>query len=583
MLKKIHIEQFVLIDSLDLDIQSGLTVLTGETGAGKSILLDALGLILGNPPDVGAIRYGCNQSIIEAVFATPASNLVWEFLNTNQFAEKGQTEFTIRRVMRVDGNDTMEVNGKSVTLDILKQIGSFLCEIHGQNANHQLLDPSYQLSLLDLSGKFPPDAFKNVASAFHDVKRYKKEQEEEITFYNSNIKKLSTFESLVESFEEAGIHEQSVEDIKAEYSRLLTAQETCEALQDINARLVASNGVIMGLSASNMVFTRHENLDKDKVKALGEALATALACARTAANEARRLAPEYEIDTKPLRDYKAKLAILQEIAEGAKLEMDNLATYYNDVKFKVERLRNGPQRMKDFEKLVEKSEIAYRNHAQVLTKYRIAAGEELSKAINIGLPLLKLRGAEFRVQVDERMNSTWTERGFNFVTFMARMNAGQEFSSIAETASGGELARLVLALKIVIQTIQTIPTLVFDEIDVGIGGAAAAAVGERIAFLADTTQVLVITHSPQVSSRGEQQLHVSKKSTDGATTSSIKIMSFEERVHEISRMLAGDAITSESQAAAQKLLEEAASAAIERKASKRAEVELPPLVSAAAL
>lgn len=568
MLKRIHIEQFVLIDSLDLDMQSGLTVLTGETGAGKSILLDALGLILGDPADTGAIRYGCDHSVIEAVFATPAENLVWEYLISEHLVERGQSEFAIRRVMRMDGNDTMEVNGKSVSIDTLKHIGSFLCEIHGQNANHQLLDPAYQLGLLDLSGKIPPEVFKNVASAFHDVNRYKKEQEEEISFYNTNIRELPKFVALVESFEEAGLHEQTVEEINAEYSRLLTAKETCEALQDINSRLVASNGVIMGLSGANMAFTRNQNLEADKVKALGEHLTNALASARAAANEARALAPQYEIDTKPLRDYESKLAILQEIADESKRDINTLDSYYEEMKLKVDRLQNGTQRIEEAGDRVVKMEIAYRQHAQTLSKYRVAAGEELSKAINIGLPLLKLRGAEFKVHVEERANGQWTERGFNFVTFMARMNAGQEYSSIADTASGGELARLVLALKIVIQTIQAIPTLVFDEVDVGIGGAAAAAVGERIAYLADTTQVIVITHSPQVASRGEQQLHVSKRSTGETTTSSIRVMSHEERVDEISRMLAGDTITAESKAAAQKLLEEAVSAAKERKANR---------------
>ena len=582
MLKKIHIEQFVLIDSIDLEMQPGLTVLTGETGAGKSILLDALGLMLGDPPDTGAIRYGCDQSIIEAVFAPPASNPVWGLLISQQLSDKSQTEFTIRRVMRMDGNDTIEVNGNSVTLEALKEIGTFLCEIHGQNANHQLLDPEYQLSLLDMSGKFPPDAFKNVANALRELKKYRKEQEEETSFYSVHISKLPTYEALVERFEEgARLHEQSIQEIKEEYARLLTAKEACEALQDINARLVASNGAITSLSGSAQALARQKNLDMEKMEKLREFLATALESARNAANEARRLAPEYEIDTGPLHDYRDRIDLLEEIAAEEKVEMEKLEAYYHELRSKVDRLQNGRERMAEFKNLVEKAEIAYRNHAQVLTKYRIAAGEELSKAINIGLPLLKLMGAEFKVQVDERMDSTWTERGFNFVTFMARMNAGQTFSSISETASGGELARLVLALKIVIQTIQTIPTLVFDEVDVGIGGAAAAAVGERIAFLADTTQVLIITHSPQVASRGEQQLHVSKKSTNGATTSSIHVMTFEERVNEISRMLAGDTITSEAQANAQKLLEEAAAAAVIRRAKKPDDMS-PPAMPAAA-
>ena len=578
MIKKIHIEQFVLITTLDLDFMSGLTSLTGETGAGKSIILDALGLILGDPTDTGSIRYGCDQSIIEVVFATPQHNDVWKYLTSRDLVEKGQTEFTIRRVTRTDGTEDMSVNGRPVSLDALKEIGAFLCEIHGQNANHKLMDPEYQLTLLDLSGNFPPDAFKNVADALRELNKNKKAEEEEIAFYNGNIQKLSTFSAIVEKLEEAGLHEQSVEEITSEYNRLLTAQEACEALQDINSRLVASNGAIMSLSGAEASLNKQKNLDAEKMKPLKDRLAAALENARAAASEARRLAPEYEIDTKPLWDYKDKVEIIEDIAAENEIEFNHMDAYYDEMRSKVDRLKDGRGRMANFAKQVEKSQINYRNHAQVLTKYRIAAGEELSKAINIGLPLLKLLGAEFRVQVDERPNSPWTERGFNFVTFMARMNAGQAFSSISETASGGELARLVLALKIVIQTIQTIPTLVFDEVDVGIGGAAAAAVGERIAYLADTTQVLIITHSPQVASRGEQQLYVSKKTEDGVTSSRIRVMTYDERVNEISRMLAGDTITGEAQAAAKSLLQEAVDAAKERRSKKPAVAATSPPV-----
>jgi DNA repair protein RecN (Recombination protein N) len=245
--------------------------------------------------------------------------------------------------------------------------------------------------------------------------------------------------------------------------------------------------------------------------------------------------------------------------------MEDLPAFYDETVVSLERLRNSRERIAELAKLIEKSDLAYRHHAHILTEKRIEAGKRLSEAINANLPPLKLMGAEFKVQVEEKPNDPWTEIGFNIVTFMARMNPGQPFSRIAETASGGELARMVLALKAVLQSIQTIPTLVFDEVDTGIGGGAAAAVGERIAQLAETTQVLVITHSPQVASRGAQHLHVSKKSDGVSTTSVVRQLTIEERTDEISRMLAGDTITAESHAAAKKLLDEAGAAAQARR------------------
>ena len=189
------------------------------------------------------------------------------------------------------------------------------------------------------------------------------------------------------------------------------------------------------------------------------------------------------------------------------------------------------------------------------------AGKALSEAITAELPPLKLMKAEFDVLVEEKPDIEWTDRGFNEVTFIARMNPGTPFSPIAKTASGGEMARMVLALKVILQKVQTTPTLIFDEVDTGIGGPAAAAVGERIAQLADNTQVLVITHSPQVASRGHQHLHVSKKTDGMTTTSTVSTLSPEERIDEISRMLAGDTLTAESKAAAKSLIDEALAAA----------------------
>jgi len=218
-----------------------------------------------------------------------------------------------------------------------------------------------------------------------------------------------------------------------------------------------------------------------------------------------------------------------------------------------------------------KAKISYVENAHILTDARTKAAKDLSKAITAEMPPLKLLKAQFEVEVIEKINNPWSELGINEVTFTARTNPGMPFSPIAKTASGGELARMVLALKVVVQGVLTTCTLVFDEIDTGIGGAAAAAVGSRIAILADSTQVLVITHSPQVASRGQQQLQVSKK-TDGVTTETVvTVLTPKQRVDELSRMLAGDTITPEATAAAQSLINEAAAGAEARRLAKQAE------------
>ena len=572
MIKKLVIEQFVIIDKLTLDLKPGLTVLTGETGAGKSILLDALGIILGDAPSAAAIRTGASAAVIEATFAPPPANAVWEMLTNRGLIAEGQTEFTVRRVIRrpADGANETLINGKAVDWGFVKKAGTFLTEIHGQFANQSLLDPSNQLTLLDLSGSIPPELFKTVADALHTYQRYMKEQEEEGAFYKKNVNLVGAMEMRAAQIQKAGLLNDDFESIHAEYNRLLTAHETSEAFQGITSQLIASNGAIKSLAAANMALERQKNLDAEKISDLSTYLSEALRNARAAQEETARLSPEYNIDTAPLRQYREKMQAIQKMSDEFKIPVEQLAAHGRELIETVARVRNCIDRIKELDALIQQAEDNYRQHAHILTEKRIAAGEILSAAINAILPPLKLLRAEFKVQVDERpIKEMWTERGFNTITFVARMNPGMPFSPITETASGGELARLVLAVKVVLQKVVAIPTLIFDEVDTGIGGAAAAAVGERIAELAETTQVMVITHSPQVASRGNQHLHVSKKTDDVATTSVLNTLTEEERINEVSRMLAGDRITPESQAAAKMLIEEARTSAQGRHQSQK--------------
>lgn len=567
MLKKLKIEQFVIIDTLDLDFKGGLTILTGETGAGKSILLDAMGLILGEPSDPDSIRQGANQSLLEAYIQPPAGHAAWVFLETQGFVLPSDQPFRIHRLMKRGAPDDIKLNDKTIDLDVLKRLGAHLVEIHGQFANQSLLGPENQLHLLDLSGNFPPEILQNVANALRDVHRFTKEMEEEKVFLARHKRELPKIEELVGRFEKMGMDDTFLEDVQADYARLRTAKETSEAFQDVLAQLISANGVVSALGTANNILARQKNLEEDKVGTLKQLLATSLNSARDAVAEMGRLSPEYEIDTKPLARLEKILAELNRIAQEAKIPFDGLYDYYDDMATKLARIKRGRERMQELENLLAQAKSAYRQHAQILTEKRTIAGKALSEAIMQELPPLKLMKAEFEVVVEEDATMEWTELGINKVTFTARMNPGMPFSPISATASGGELARLILAVKVVLQRVQSTPTLVFDEVDTGIGGAAAAAVGERLALLAEGAQVLVITHSPQVASRGDQHLHISKQTDGITTTSSVNALTREQRIDEISRMLAGDELTDESKAAAVRLIDEASSAAHARRAN----------------
>lgn len=582
MLKRLTIEQFVIIEKLELDWRAGLTVLTGETGAGKSILLDAMGQILGEESAPESIRAGSTEAKLSATFAPPSKNPAWKILSDNGIADASQGEFTISRTVRLAGEDEILIGEKPVAREILEKIGEQLVEIHGQFANQSLLDPNNQLKLLDLSGAFPREIFDNVANALRDVKRYADELQEENDFIANHKREAPKIEAVVRQFERLGIDRpEAIQEAKQEYDHLLTAKVTSEAFQDILAQLIAANGVVMTLSAANNILTGNKNLDPSKTEILAEHLSEALSHSRAAVTEMRRIAPEYDIDTAPIYALEDILSGLKKISQENKVPFADLGTYFVEQSTKLTRLKNGRERIAELQDLLIKSKNTYRHHAHILTQKRTAAAEVLSEAITAELAPLKLARAQFLVKVEEQANMPWTPLGLNKVTFTARMNPGQEFSPVSDTASGGELARLILALKVVLQKVQTTTTLVFDEVDVGIGGAAAAAVGERIAQLADDTQVLVITHSPQVASRNDQHFHVSKASDGITTTSSVRTLPLDESIDEISRMLAGDVITAESRAAAKSLVDEAKTAAAARRQARKAPPAPPPQPEAA--
>ncbi len=574
MLTKLKIDQFVIIDTLDLDLKNGLTILTGETGAGKSILLGAMGLILGENSKSESIRSGSEQSVIEASFAQKEGHPSLEFLRAHDLLGADEKEFHIQRIVKREGREEIRINGKTVDQDTLQKLGLFLVEIHGQFANQGLLEPSNQLNLLDLSGGFDPEVFTNVSTALSDVHRYTQELEDERVFLARHKKIARKIEDVVGRFNKIGMtigHETFIEELQEQHETLRTAKETSEAFQSVLSRLISSNGVVVSLSAANQTLLAQQNMDEEKVANLKELVASSLKNARDAVEEMGRLSPEYEIDTKPLTECQQKLKVLENIAAEDKVEWSDLYEHFVEVSEKLDRIKNGRKRLKELDELLAKAKRDYIHHAGVLSEKRVEAADALSKAVTNELPPLKLEKAQFEVIVKQNPNMEWTDKGFDEVTFTARMNPGMPFSPIAETASGGELARMMLGLKVIVQRVQTTPTLVFDEVDTGIGGAAAAAVGERIADLAEGTQVLVITHSPQVASRGDQHLRVSK-STDGVTTTSgVRVLSEDERTDEISRMLAGDEITEEAHAAAKRLINEASTAASTRRSESNTE------------
>lgn len=598
MLKKLVIDQFVIIQQQDLHFKDRLTILTGQTGAGKSILLSAMALILGSPSTPKSIRSGHDESKFEAVMNPPKTNPVWNMLIQEGYSSAADDEFIIRRTMRPltpqqaeeeqqamkkakenkrkytapdegIGNDIVTINDKPAPLKFLKTMGVHLVEIHGQFANQELLKPENQLFLLDEFGAFDKEYFDNVAEALERVKKFKSALDEEKLFLAKHKGRvLKRIEDIVAKFETINMRVGLIQETKEEYAKLITARDTMEAFQRILGRLISANGIVVSLSGAKETLSKQQNLEEEKMVNLYKYLDGALDNARKAVDEMNTLVPQYEIDLDPIEKCEEVLRTLKSLGVENKVPFENLEKFFVDMDTKLKRVRSGRHKLEEIDAELRKAKEDYRHHASILTEKRKVAAKSLGDIITAELPPLKLEKAQFVVVVKEDPKMAWTEKGFNSVTFTARMNPGSPFTPISDTASGGELARMILGLKVVLQEVQMTPTLVFDEVDTGIGGDAAAAVGERLAMLSDSTQVLVITHSPQVASRGEQHLHIMKESDEDKTVSSVHELTGTERVDELSRMLAGAQLTEQSRAAAQSLIDEATKSAKERRDAK---------------
>lgn len=562
MMKNFHITQFILIEDLNMDFTDGLTVMTGETGTGKSILLDALALILGSPGEVDLIRRGADETVITADFVAGRTHPVWKYLSQYDI-EVGEA-FNIKRTLARDGRNEALLNGRKIELQVLQEATSQLVEIHGQFANQNMLNPIKQMEMLDLIGNYK-DLLKSVYDAWFEMKRIEKELEDERTFMARTAGERDFLVKAVAELRNLKSTPGEYESLDAENKEHIRIKAVAEMLQSVQSQLVAGTGAERLLVGANRILDRQKNLDLDLLEKLGTHLANSLQECRNSTEELMVLMPKYELDAERVHFVEERLKKFQSIAEKHKADATTLPELYIALDARLKRILKAADLIKKLEDELLEAKGRYSRQAQALSFARKAAAKDLSESVTKEMPPLKLEKAMFRVDVIDLTSSQWGPLGMNEVIFMARTNPGMPFTSIAKTASGGELARMILALKVIVQRVQSISSLVFDEIDTGIGGPSAAAVGERLARLAGRAQVLVVTHSPQVAARGDHHFNVTKISTDETTHTYVHKLNPQQRIEELARMLAGDEITPEALAAAQSLIREANRAAETRK------------------
>jgi len=559
MLTALDIRDVVLIDRLELEFPAGLTALTGETGAGKSILLDALGLALGARGDARLVRAGADRATVSATFDTGADHAVLDILAEHGIDDTGEG-ILVRRVLGADGRSRAFVNDQPVGVGLLRRIGDALVEVHGQFESQRLLDPASHRGLLDAHGGL--ESLVEAVSVAR--KEWRAAGEACILAANEAESARRDEEFLRHAADElAALDPQPGQEanLAAQRTLMMNAEKLVTAMDEAGQALAGSGG---GRGAEDSLRAAMRPLERIASAAEGR-LDAAIAALDRAASEAaegqallERAAADMDLDPARLETIEERLFALRALARKHGCEVDDLAALRDDIDRRLAAAEHGAAAV---ERLAAEERAAcerYMVAAESLSKARVEAAGRLDPAVAEELEPLKLGKASFATRIERADEDGWGEAGWDRVAFEVATNPGTPAGPLTRIASGGELARFMLALKVVLAGADPVPTLVFDEVDAGIGGAVAAAVGGRLARLAADVQVLVVTHSPQVAARGDQHWRVTKATDDASARTGVESLDATGRQEEIARMLAGARVTDEARAAADSLLKSGA-------------------------
>ncbi len=552
MLTALSIRDIVLIEALDLEFHSGLGVLTGETGAGKSILLDALGLALGARADSGLVRSGSDKAQVSASFDAPrGESALGILLHENDIEIETGEPLIIRRSLKADGGSKAFINDQPCSAAFLREIGAHLVEIHGQHDDRGLLNPRGHRALLDSFAKADLDATGNSFAAWQEAK----------------ARLISTRDAIENAARDRDYLEHAVAELRAFNPQ--AGEETALANEradmqkgeriadDLKSVLVAFDGPKSGIAQLRSAARKLDRLGAEH-PLLADAL-TALDSAVIEASEAedKLNAATFALTFEPgrLDDIEVRLFDLRALARKHGVAPENLSDLADELNAKLASIDAGSDGLAKLEAEVKAKEAAFVAAAQMLSAQRKAAALRLDSAVKNELTPLKLDAAQFQTGIDALPEDRWNAGGMDRVEFLISTNPGAPFAPLTKIASGGELSRFILALKVALAEEGGAQTIIFDEIDRGVGGAVAAAIGERLARLAQRTQLLAVTHSPQVAAKGAAHYFIAKSSLGTVTRTGVMLLDTDARQHEIARMLSGAEVTDEARAQAVRLLE----------------------------
>ena len=555
MLNHIHIRDFAIIDELNLDLHNGMSVLTGETGAGKSILIDALGLALGDRADSDVVRHGCKRAEIIANFELADLPEAQAWLEENELDDDSQC--LIRRTIAAEGRSKGFINGSPVPMQSLRALGELLVDIHGQHEHQSLMRADTQRELLDDYAE-NSKLLEQLASAcktwreandeYQRLSQAATDRDARLDFLRYQVQELETLAP--QDGEHAELEQEHVR--LANVSRLQdTAHQQIEALDENEQSSVTS---LLSRAVNELNGLREMD---SRLGEIADSLNSALANVEDANTELRHYLDSLDADPSRLNDVESRLSSFIDLARKHHIKPAELVQHLDELRNELDGLQHAETRLEGLQEEIAKHLAAYNLLADKLSKRRRKHASALAKYVSEHMQELGMPGGQFDILLHTRDKATPSPAGMEKVEFVVSANPGQNLKALNKVASGGELSRISLAIQVVLANNLSIPTLIFDEVDVGIGGGVAEIVGNRLRSLADNRQVLCVTHLPQVAAQAHHHLQVSKTRGKDHTGTSIQALDEAARGQEIARMLGGVEITEQTLAHAKEMLRRA--------------------------
>ncbi len=550
MLSQLSVKNLAVVEKLELSFSAGMSTVTGETGAGKSILLQALSLALGVRADSGLVRHGKDRAEVSAVFAVENNAKIQSFLQDQALDDDG--ECVLRRVVSSDSKSKAFINGSSVPLSIVRTLGDLLIDMHGQNEHQLLLRPSQQLDLLDSYAQINNekqelnllvDEYKSIQSKIDSISNNHKAILQQQELYTHQLGELN----------DAQLDQDELDNIESDFKKSSNAQELIEKTLNVLNKLDGDGGINSQLSSLNYELSQALELDNSLLSG-SELLNSAQLQTQESVYELTNYLNSLSVDEQRSSEIESRISELHDLGRKHNCQIVELLNIKTQIEEQLEEIGSGESSINELTQYLQSLQVRYELQAKKISKIRLSKAKELSALVTQTMQVLGMPGSEFKLELPVKKTGIHLD-GNELVGFLIKTNMGQDFKALNKVASGGELSRISLAISVVGSSTEQTPTLVFDEVDVGISGAVAEIVGRKLRELSANYQVICITHLAQVAAFGHQHLRVSKAQEKSGAQTEVLQLSDQDRIDEVARILGGAVITDKARNAAAEMIQ----------------------------